>query len=244
MSSPKEKGAFHGRGMYSSEVREHSGCQQDGSRRAGMGMVLLWVQQCQTAHHEAGVTEETHTPQQPPMATIFCYSLMASFSADEQIIHLCGDSLMQKQLCLKYINTHQESVNQGQSHVVCILSVVPVNWSCSWRQHMCYMCLPDGAEISVPILLQCGDPTAKEGLLHGRVWEWKEESVVRWKCKVKEIAGAIRKWEGAPWIPGRAVEMDSIRNIGKLITHFFCTVSVRGKKTCVLISFLAWIWRF
>lgn len=28
-----------------------------------------------------------------------------------------------------------------------ILSVMPVNYSCSWRQHLCYMYLLDGTEI-------------------------------------------------------------------------------------------------
>jgi len=29
-----------------------------------------------------------------------------------------------------------------------------------------------------PFFLQCGDPTAKEGLLVVRMWKWEEESVV------------------------------------------------------------------
>jgi len=90
------------------------------------------VQQRQTAHQEAGATEETHMPQQQPMVTGFCCSLIASFSADEQIFHLCGDSLMQKQLCLTYRNTHQKSVNERQSHVV----VYPLCGACELKLFM------------------------------------------------------------------------------------------------------------
>lgn len=90
--------------------------------------------------------------QQQPMATVFCCSLIASFSADEQIVHLCGAGLMQKQLCLKYINTHQKSVNQGQSHVV----VYPLCGAC--EKKLCVetarvLCvLLNGTEVRVPIL--------------------------------------------------------------------------------------------
>lgn len=51
------------------------------------------------------------------------------------------------------------------------VSLVPANYSCSWRQHLYYGYLLDETGFEkYPFFLQCGDPAAK-GLLDVREWE-------------------------------------------------------------------------
>lgn len=96
---------------------------------------LRWERCCFECNNVRQLTMKQVPQRKHVRATAAAYGnclwllLIASFSADEQIFHLCGDSLMQKQLCLKYVNTRQKSVNQGQSCVV----VYPLCGACELK---------------------------------------------------------------------------------------------------------------
>lgn len=132
------------------------------------------------------------------MATVFCCSLIASFSADEQIFHLCGDSLMQKQLCLKYINTHQKSVNQGQSHAV----VYPLCGACEKKlsvEATRVLCVSPGwnrdqsARSSPHVVIQ---QQRKGCWMWMEWWSGKRNQWCEGNTRQKKIACAICKWDG------------------------------------------------